>query len=608
METQTNPAAASARGVVWDLSDLYASLEDPRIEADLAEAERRAAAFEAGYRGRLAAGELDGPALAAAVAELEQISELLTRVLSYAHLLFAGDTADPAHGAFLARCQERLTGIQRHLLFFDLEWAGLPEEAARPLLEAPEVGRYRHHLEQARRFAPYRLSEPEELILEEKANTGARAFVRLFDETLSAARFPVARDGEVEELSEEEVLALLHDPDRAVRKAAAEGLTRGLAERARLLTFIFNTRVQDHAVDCRLRRYPDVMTPRHLANETTGEAVEALLSACEQGLPLVARYYRLKRRLLGLETLYDYDRYAPLPAGAATFTWEEARALVLEAYGRFHPRMAEVASLFFERRWIDAEVRPGKRGGAFSAATVPSVHPYVLLNYQGRPRDVQTLAHELGHGVHQYLARDRGLFAADTPLTTAETASVFGEMLCFQALKERLEQPAERLALVCGKIEDSFATVFRQAIMCRFEQRLHRARAEEGELTAERIGELWMEANRAMFGDALTLTDGYASWWMYIPHFVHTPFYVYAYSFGELLVLALYERYREQGEAFAPAYLEMLAAGGSDSPERLLAPLGVAIDAPDFWDGGIRVLEGLVAEAESLAEAAGAAA
>ena len=603
VKSTNHQGEALARGVTWDLSDLYAAPDDPHLTADFAAAEGEAARFEEEYRGRLAGGGLDGATLAAAVATMEQVSERLLRILSFAHLRFAADTATPAHGAFLVSCQERLTQIQRHLLFFDLEWAALPEPQATALLADPAVAPYRHHLARARRYAPYRLSEPEELILEEKQNTGARAFMRLFDESLSAMHFPVQRDGATEELSEEAVLALLHDPDRATRRAAAAGLTTGLQRHGHLLTFITNTLVQDHAVECRLHRFPDVMTPRHLANETTGAAVEALLAACEGGLGMVARYYRLKRRLLGLDELFDYDRYAPLEAAATTFTWDEAREIVLTAYGRFAPQMAEIAERFFTCRWIDAEVRPGKRGGAFSASTVPSVHPYVLLNFQGRPRDVQTLAHELGHGVHQYLARARGLFGADTPLTTAETASVFGEMLSFQALKERVTEPRERLALVCGKIEDSFATVFRQAIMSRFEQALHRARATEGELTRDRIGALWMAANHAMFGDALTLTSDYACWWMYIPHFIHTPFYTYAYSFGELLVLALYERYQQVGDAFAPCYLQMLAAGGSNAPERLLAPLGVEITAPDFWDGGLAVLDRLVTEAEGLAAA-----
>jgi oligoendopeptidase F len=592
-----------ASEVAWDLRDLYPGVDAPEITRDLDTAAERARAFDARYRGRLAAGQMDGDEIYAAVAELEGISEILTKVLSYAHLLFSADTARPAHGGLLTACQERLTAINKHLMFFDLEWAGLPETIAAALLADPALTQYRHHLVKARAHAPYRLSEPEELLLDEKANTGNRAFSRLFDEILADARFPVASDGAVQELREEEVLALLHSPDRASRKAAAAGLTAGLVERRRTLTFIFNTLVLDHGVDCRLRRYPDVMTARHLANETDGAAVEALLTACEAGLPMVARYYRLKRRLLGLDELCDYDRYAPLAETSEKIPWPQARDLVLAAYRAFSPRMAAIAEEFFTRRWIDAASRPGKRGGAFCASTVPSVHPYVLLSYQGRPRDVQTLAHELGHGVHQYLARDRGLFAADTPLTTAETASVFGEMLVFQSLKEMLDDPRRRLTLVCAKIEDSFATVFRQAIMSRFEQSLHKARREEGELPAERIDELWMAANRPMFGDALRLTDDYRHWWMYIPHFIHSPFYTYAYSFGELLVLALFEKYNSEGDTFVPAYLDLLAAGGSAPPSELLSRMGVDITAGDFWEGGLAVLSRMVAEAETLGEA-----
>ncbi|MGD2062058.1 MAG: M3 family oligoendopeptidase [Nitrospirota bacterium] len=591
-----------AAEVAWDLTDLYTAAGAPEISRDLDAAKDRASAFDARYRGRLAAEQIDGAELHAAVAELEGISEILTKVLSYAHLLFAADTVTPAHGALLTACQERLTAINKYLMFFDLEWAGLPEGTAAALLADPAVSRYRHHLAKARAYAPYRLSEPEELLLDEKANTGNRAFSRLFDEILADARFPVATDGAVQELREEEVLALLHSPDRPARRAAAAGLTTGLLERRRTLTFIFNTLVLDHGVDCRLRRYPDVMTPRHLANETDGAAVEALLTACEAGLPIVARYYRLKRHLLGLDELLDYDRYAPLADATETIPWTRARDLVLAAYRAFSPRVATIAEEFFSRRWIDAATRPGKRGGAFCASTVPSVHPYVLLSYQGRPRDVQTLAHELGHGVHQYLARDRGLFAADTPLTTAETASVFGEMLVFQSLKEMLDDPRRRLSLVCAKIEDSFATVFRQAIMSRFEQSLHTARREEGELPSDRIDELWMAANRRMFGDSLQLTDDYRHWWMYIPHFIHSPFYTYAYSFGELLVLALFEKYNIEGEAFVPAYLDLLAAGGSAPPDELLARMGIDITADDFWQGGLAVLSRMVDEAEALSD------
>jgi oligoendopeptidase F len=344
------------------------------------------------------------------------------------------------------------------------------------------------------------------------------------------------------------------------------------------------------------------MDERNLANEIDGATVGALMQACEGGAQLVPRYYRLKARLLGLERLYDYDRYAPLPVAAGERSFSDARRIVLDAYRDFSPQMSEIAELFFERRWIDAELRPGKRGGAFSASTVPSVHPYVLLNYTGNLRDVMTVAHELGHGVHQYLARDRGLFEQDSPLTTAETASVFGEMLVFRRLLAEEKDPAIRLALVCGKLEDAFATVFRQVVMTRFEEALHATRRSEGELATERINELWLEANRPMFGDAVELTEDYGVWWMYIPHFVHSPFYCYAYAFGELLVLALLRRYDAEGAAFVPRYLDLLRAGGSDEPPVLLARLGVDITDPDFWRGGLGVLEELVAEAESLAK------
>ena len=367
---------------------------------------------------------------------------------------------------------------------------------------------------------------------------------------------------------------------------------------------MFNTLAQDKATSDRLRRYAHPMDERNLANEIDADTVGALMQACEDGAALVPRYYRLKGRLLGLEPLYDYDRYAPLPAAGGERSFAEARRIVLDAYRDFSPEMARIAELFFERRWIDAELRPGKRGGAFSASAVPSMHPYVLLNYTGNLRDVMTVAHELGHGVHQYLAREQGLFEQDAPLTTAETASVFGEMLVFRRLLAEESDPTVRLALVCGKLEDAFATVFRQVVMTRFEEALHAARRSEGELPTERINELWLEANRPMFGDAVELTEDYGVWWMYIPHFVHSPFYCYAYAFGELLVLALLRRYEAEGDAFIPRYLELLRSGGAQEPPVLLSGLGVDITDPSFWRGGLVVLEELVAEAESLAGSA----
>jgi oligoendopeptidase F len=602
LDTAVQTEAGPAAGVTWDLSDLYAGPDDPRIEADLAGALDAARAFAVRYRGRVAA--LDASELAAALEDLEAFEEPAHRAAGYAQLLFAGDTSAPRHGALLQRVQERASAIRNELVFFELEWVAADDARAEALLADPTLARRRHLLQTMRRQRPHLLSEPEEKLLEETANTGARAFVRLFDETLGALRFRLeTADGGSVERSEEEVLALLYDPDRAQRRRAADALTAGLRGHGRMLGFVFNTLVQDKAVRDRLRRHADPMGARNLANEIEAETVDALVRACEARHDLVHRYYRLKRELLGLDVLYDYDRYAPVAAREGRRAFPDARRMVLEAYGAFSPRMAEIAGRFFEQRWIDAELRPGKRGGAFSASTVPSLHPYVMLNYTGNLRDVMTLAHELGHGVHQYLARERGLFEQDTPLTTAETASVFGEMLVFRRLLAEERDPAVRLGLLCGKLEDAFATVFRQVVMTRFEQTLHAARRGEGELPLERVHALWMDANRPMFGDSVVLRDDYAWWWLYIPHFVHSPFYCYAYAFGELLVLALVQRYDEEGAAFVPRYLDMLAAGGSASPREVVARTGLDIADPGFWDRGLALLEELVGEAEAAAAA-----
>lgn len=590
-----------AAGVTWDLADLYAGPDDPRLENDLTTALAAAHAFAERHRGRV--GALDAAGLAAAVDELEALEEPAHRAGAYAQLLFAADTATPRHGALLQRVQERASEIRNALVFFELEWVAIEDARAEVLLVDPALARRSHLLATMRRYRPHLLTEPEEKLLEEAANTGARAWMRLFDETLSSLRFRFEGPGGPAEKTEEELLSLLYEPDRETRRFAADALTRGLHDHSRLLGFVFNTLVQDKAARDRLRRYPEPAAERHLANEIEPETVAALLQACEARHDLVQRYYRLKRRLLGLDELFDYDRYAPIAAAEGRRGWDEARELVLAAYRDFAPEMAEIASRFFERRWIDAELRPGKRSGAFSASTVPSAHPYVLLNYTGNLRDVMTLAHELGHGVHQDLARARGLFEQDTPLTTAETASVFGEMLVFRRLLREERDPAVRLGLLCGKLEDAFATVFRQVVMTRFEEALHTARRSEGELPVERVNALWMAANRPMFGDAVTLRDEYAWWWLYVPHFVHSPFYCYAYAFGELLVLALVRRYDEQGPAFAPRYLEMLAAGGSESPRAVVARTGLEIADPGFWARGLSLLEELLVQAEEAAAA-----
>jgi oligoendopeptidase F len=591
-------ATSSAAGVAWDLNDLYSAVDDPRIDADLDAALKRAQAFETTYRGKISNG-LTVEVLAGAVAELESLSELMDKPLIYAMLVHSAQTAEPKHGALVARAREKRTAINKHLIFFDLEWVGVDDDTARRLLDTPQLAKYRHYLAQKRVWKPHYLSEPEEKILDEKAITGKAAFVRLFDETASALKFTLRG----EEKTLQQVLSGLYAPDRDLRADSAASLTEGLKGAARLLTYILNTLVLEHKSDCTLRKHADVMSPRNLANEIDGKVVNALMSAAEGAFPTVQRYYRLKARLLGLEQLKDYDRYAPISGDLPRVDWATGRKLVQESYDAFSPKAGAIVREFFEKNWIDAEPRKGKRGGAFSSSGVPSAHPYILMSYTDKLRDVMTLAHELGHGVHQYLSRGVGYLQCDTPLTTAETASVFGEMLTFKRLRELYPDPKARLAMLCGKIEDAFATVFRQVVLTRFEQSLHEARHKEGELSTDRINELWMAANRPMHGDVVELTPGYACWWSYIGHFIHSPFYCYAYAFGELLVLALVKKYEQEGPAFVPKYLEMLSAGGSKPPHVLVGTLGVDVTDPAFWGLGLKLLDEMVAEAEALAGA-----
>jgi oligoendopeptidase F len=595
----TPSRGSTADGVAWDLTDLYAGPDDPKIEQDLAGALARAQAFEATYRGRIEPGPA-ADLLVQAMTELESLSELMDRPAIYAHLVHAARTDVPRHGALLVYTRERRTVINKHLIFFDLEWVKVGDSKAKALLQAPGLARYHHFLEQKRIWKPHYLSEPEEKILEEKSITGRSAFVRLFDETVASLTFPFTHDGKTEPLPLPKINAKLYDPDRTVRAAAAAGMTAGLQNNSRLLGYILNNLVLDHKSDCELRHHQGVMAPRHLANEIDSVVVDALMTATERHHGTVQRYYRLKGHLLGLEQLYDYDRYAPLFSDQPSVDWPTARRIVQESYTAFSPRAGEIVQQFFDRRWIDAELRDGKRGGAFSASTVPSAHPYILMSYTDKLRDVMTLAHELGHGVHQYLSRQVGYLQCDTPLTTAETASVFGEMLTFRKLQQLYPDPRTRLAMLCSKIEDAFATVFRQVVLTRFEQAVHRGRAE-GELAIEKINELWLEANRPMHGDVVRLTEGYAWWWSYIGHFIHVPFYCYAYAFGELLVLALVKKHEEEGPSFVPKYLDMLASGGSEAPHVLVGKLGVDVTDPGFWELGLRLLGEMVQEAEKLA-------
>lgn len=585
-----------AEDIAWNLSDLYAGVDDPAIDRDLDQADTRAEGLAEKYKGNIA--DLSPEEMRALIDEYESITEAIYKAGMFTYLLWSTDTSDPARGALLQKITERSSRLRQTLVFFELEWANAPDNKAAKLMSDPAVEKYAHWLEVARLNRPYLLTEPEEKILAEKAVTGRSAWIRFFDQTMSAARY----EFEGEELSQEELLSrTYYNPDREVRRKGAASLTAGLEKLAPTVTYIFNNLLADKASDDRLRSYPSWITARNMSNEVDDSAVEALINAVTSRYDIVARYYHLKRELLDLDELLDYDRYAPLPAADRFYGWEEGRDIVLNAFGEFHPRMAEIAKMFFDHNWIDAPVRPNKMGGAYCYGIGGETHPYVMLNYEAKPRDVMTLAHELGHGIHGVLAQPQGVLQANTPLTTAETASVFGEMLVFQDLISREADAQARLALLTGKIEDAFATVFRQISMNRFEDAIHTARREAGELTTERFKELWLKTQRDMFKASVTITEDYGIWWGYISHFLHAPGYVYAYSFGNLLVLALYARYQEIGDAFPDAYLGMLAAGGSEWPHKIVAPLGVDLTDPGFWNRGLQILNEMVTEAEELA-------
>ncbi|PJF43294.1 MAG: oligoendopeptidase F [Candidatus Thermofonsia Clade 1 bacterium] len=582
-----------AENVIWDLSIFYASPEDSAISRDLTDVQAQAERFAEHYHGRVAS--LSAAELAEALGELEAIYEKIGKLSAYAHLHWTTNTADPVRGALLQRVREADSKLDQTLLFFMLEWTHVSEEGAK-VADAPALSRYRHYLRKQLRYRPHLLSEAEEKILNEKAVTGRDAWARFFTETVSSIRY----EWEGQQVPQSLVMRQLYAPERDVRKRAADSITAGLRPHLRTLTFVFNTLLADKASEDRLRKYPTWLSARNLANETTDEAVQALVSAVTSRYDIVSRYYGIKRRLLGLDELFDYDRYAMLPSAQTHYTWEAARNVVLDAFGAFSPRMAEIAREFFEHNWIHAPVMPNKSGGAFASPTVPSAHPFILVNYTGAVRDVMTLAHELGHGIHMYLSRPHGIFGAYTPLTTAEMASVFGEMLVFNNLMARENDPSVRLTMLASKIEDTFATVFRQISMNRFEEAVHTARRTEGELSTERLNALWLETQRAMFGESLTLRDDYAIWWSYVPHFVNTPGYVYAYAFGELLVLALFSRYKQEGASFVPRYFDVLSSGGSDSPENILAKAGVDLNDPNFWQQGLQIIDDMVSDLEAL--------
>jgi oligoendopeptidase F len=582
----------------WDLGDLYPGMDSPELAADFERAAEEARTFAAAHEGRLAA--LDGDALAAAIEAYEAIERRLGRIMSYAGLLYHQNTADPARAKFLGDSQAKVTEITQPLVFFTLELNRLAEDHLEArIAESAALARYRPWLDRLRAMRPHQLSDELEKFLHDKSVVGATAWTRLFDETMAGLSFEVA--GEPEPLGLEGTLTLLTDPDRARRKAAGEALARVLGENLRLFTLVSNTLVKEKEIEDRWRALPTPDHARHLANQVEPEVVDALREAVMEAAPRLShRYYALKAKWLGLERLEFWDRNAPLPESPdRTVPWEEAVETVLDAYAGFTPRLAELAEPFFGSGWIDAGVKPGKAPGAFAHPTVTDVHPYLMLNYLGKPRDVMTLAHELGHGVHQRLAARQGELLSQTPLTLAETASVFGEMLTFRKLLAAETDPAQKKALLAGKVEDMLNTVVRQIAFYEFERRIH-AERRGGELTSERIGEIWLEVQAATLGPAIRLGEGYETFWAYIPHFVHAPFYVYAYAFGDGLVNALYAVYDEGAEGFEDRYLEMLAAGGTKHHRELLAPFGLDASDPAFWQKGLDLIAGMIDELEAM--------
>jgi oligoendopeptidase F len=590
------------QAAAWDLEPLVEGEGPDGVEQRLSAALERAQAFAGSYAGKL--DELDSAGLREAMQELAAIYDLVGRAGTYAALRFSTDTADPANGALLQVSQERGTAIETTLLFFELEWAALEEQRAEQLLSGDGLEFCAHYLRNVRRYREHLLSEPEEKILAEKSLTGAGAWMRLFEELTSSIEVELGGDGE-EPVALDVALSNLQMSDRELRRTTAEAVTAALAPGLRTRAFLFNTLLADKAVDDRLRSYPSWLAARNLANEASDESVRALIEAVRKRYEIPRRWYRLKAQLLGVDRLADYDRMASVTEDEVSFPFARAREIVLDCYSGFSPELGDVARGFFERQAIDAPLRPAKRGGAFCASGVPSVHPYVLLNYTSRRRDVLTLAHELGHGVHFALAAKQGIFHQSTPLTLAETASVFGETVVFGRLLEQDTAPASRLALLAENLEDTIATVFRQVAMNRFEELVHTARREQGELSVERFGELWAESQKELLGDSVELTEGYRSWWSYIPHFIGSPGYVYAYAYGQLLALSVYERYEELGAELVPRYLELLAAGGSKSPEELGRIVGIDLADPGFWDAGLDLVERQLGEAEAAAEASG---
>ncbi len=577
--------------IKWNLADLYQGYNDSQIENDIAGCENEAAAINEKYAARVET--LAPEELHALITRLESLETDMGKLFTFAFLNFATHTHDQQVAAFLQRMREIGSNIAQKTVFFELEWNKIPAEKATEILQNDILSHYRHYLENIRKYAEHQLSQVEEKLLLEWSPVGRGSWTTLFEKVMGHMKF-----GE-KKRTEEEVLADLYSPDRAVRLQAAEDLTAGLQDQLYILTHIFNTLLADKMISDRLRRYPGWIRSMNLGNELEDRTVEVLVNTVTARYDIPQRYYRVKQKMLDVAELYDYDRYAPVPhLPGKQITWAEGRTMVLDAFAKFSPRLAEIAGYFFTEKWIHAPVLEGKRGGAFAHPCIPDVHPYVMVNYTGMLRDVSTVAHELGHGVHQYLAARQGYYNSNTTLVLSETASVFAELLVFNTQLELLHKEEERKAFICQKLESIFATVFRQISMNRFEDKVHNGRREKGELKTEEVTAMWLETQGEMFGDSVVLSENYGIWWSYIPHFLHTPGYVYSYAFGELLVLALYGLYKKEGEPFVAKYLELLAAGGSRTPYDLLQPFGVNPDDPGFWNNGLKIIDEMLAMIE----------
>src|SRR3989440_5743226 len=586
-----------AETVRWNLSDLFTSPDDPKIEQTLARELERAKAFEAKYKGKVAT--LESKAFAAMMRELEDYEKSSAKPEVYAYMLHSENTQDHAAGRLLARVREASAERSSHMVFFFLELAQIADEHAAKLFADPEAATYRHTVEEARKFRPHQLSEPEERVLTDFSPVGNASWVRLFEEL--CARIRVGIDGQ--EVALDQALTLLRESDREVRRNASSAVTRALSGDVRTRGYLFNVILQEKAIDDRLRNFPTWLSSRNLANETSDAAVQALVDAVTSRYDVCVRYYRVKRKLLNVGDLHEWDRYAPVSDTTRDLTWDDAKELVVGSYQRFSKRAGSHIEEFFKSGWIDAPVTPGQAGGAYCMPVTPHHHPYVMMNFTGKLRDALTLAHELGHGLHDRLAVKQHIFDYHPPLTLAETASVFGEALTFDRIMAEEKDPKIRLAMLCSQCEDAFSTVFRQVAFNRYEDAGHTLRRKEGELSVEQLGDLFQEKLQAMFGDALTLTEEHKVWWSYVGHFLHTPGYVYAYAFGNLLALSVYHRFLERGPAIVDDYLEFLAAGGSTRPDELVKRIGMDITDPGFWDAGLKILDGMVTEVERLAGA-----